>query len=66
MRLYGAKKAGRNRWQCYRANETALLNAIHENGIEEVRRLLRMNTDQAFELGLIEVVEQVPSDVQTT
>jgi diguanylate cyclase (GGDEF)-like protein len=62
--LYGAKNAGRNRWQCYRANETALLNAIHKNGIEEVRRLLRMNTVQAFELGLIEVVEQVTSEVQ--
>ncbi len=62
--LYGAKKAGRNRWQCYRPNETALRDAIQKSGIEEVRRVLRMHTDQAFEMGLIEVVEQVTSDVR--
>ena len=53
--LYRAKKAGRNRWQCYRPNESALRNAIQARGIEEVRRLLRMQAEQAFEMGLIEV-----------
>lgn len=62
--LYRAKKAGRNCWQCYRPNEAALRVAIQSHGIEEVRRLLRMHTEQAFEMGLIEVVEQVTSDVR--
>ena len=64
--LYAAKNAGRNRWQCYRPNEPALRSAIQERGLEEVRRLLYMHTDMAFEMGLIEVVEQVTSDVQVT
>ena len=64
--LYRAKRAGRNRWQCYRPNEAALREAIQSRGIEEVRRLLRTHADQAFEMGLIEVVEQVASDVQVS
>jgi hypothetical protein len=62
--LYRAKNMGRNRWQCYRPNEPALRDAIQERGIEEVRSMLRINTEHAFALGLIEVVEQVTSDVQ--
>jgi len=62
--LYRAKKAGRNRWQCYRPNENALRGAINARGIEEVRRLLRAHTEQTFEMGLIEIVDQVSSDVQ--
>lgn len=61
--LYRAKKAGRNRWQCYRPNESALRDTIRDRGAEEVRRLLRLHADEAFALGLIEVVEHVPSDV---
>ena len=64
--LYGAKNAGRNRWQCYRPNEPALRSAIEKSGIEEVRRLFRIHTDVAVEMGLIEVVEQVSSDVQVS
>lgn len=62
--LYRAKKAGRNRWQCYRPNEDALRSAIEAHGAEEVRRLLRLHADEAFTLGLIEVIEQVASDVE--
>ncbi len=62
--LYGAKKAGRNRWQCYRSNDRAIRNAIREQGIEEARRLLRIHTDRAVDMGLIEVVEQLTSDVR--
>ena len=62
--LYSAKRAGRNRWRCYRPNEAALRTAIQERGIEEVRRLLRAHTDQASQMGWIEVVELVTSDVQ--
>ena len=62
--LYRAKNAGRNRWRCYRPNETALRDAIQARGIEEVRRLLRTHADRAFEMGLIEVVEQITSDAQ--
>jgi diguanylate cyclase (GGDEF)-like protein len=64
--LYRAKKAGRNRWQCYRPNEGALREAIQSRGVEEVRRLIRTHTDQAFQMGWIEIVEQVPSDVQVS
>jgi diguanylate cyclase (GGDEF)-like protein len=64
--LYRAKNTGRNRWQCYRPNEPTLRAAIQKRGIEEVRRLLHIHTDVAFEMGLIEVVEQVSSDVQVT
>jgi diguanylate cyclase (GGDEF)-like protein len=62
--LYRAKKAGRNRWRCYRPNEVALRDTIRDRGAEEVRRLLRLHADEAFTLGLIEVVEQVSSDVE--
>jgi predicted signal transduction protein with EAL and GGDEF domain len=61
--LYRAKKEGRNCWRCYRPSEDALRRAIHELGVEEVSRLLRTHTEQAFAIGLIEVVEQVTSDV---
>jgi len=64
--LYRAKRAGRNRWQCYRPSEGALRSAIQSRGIEEVRRLLRTQTDQAFQMGWIEIVEQVSSDVQVS
>jgi diguanylate cyclase len=62
--LYRAKKEGRNCWRCYRPNEDALRQAVQELGMEEVSRLLRTHTAQAFEMGLIEVVGQVSSDVQ--
>jgi len=62
--LYRAKKEGRNCWRCYRPNESALRSAIQALGIEEVRRLLRTQTELAFEMGLIAVDEQVTSDVQ--
>lgn len=62
--LYRAKKAGRNRWQCYRPNEVALRDTIRDRGAEEVRRLLRLHADEAFTLGIIEVVQQVSSDVE--
>lgn len=61
--LYRAKKAGRNRWQCYRTNEDQLRNAIQTRGIEDVRQLLRTHPGQAIEMGLIEVIDQVVSDV---
>ena len=64
--LYRAKKEGRNCWRCYRSNEDALRQAIHERGAEEVSRLLRTHTEQALAMGLIEVVEQVTSDVQVS
>ena len=32
--------------------------------VEEVRRLLRVHSDEAFALGLIDIVEQIPSDVE--
>ena len=60
--LYGAKTAGRNRWHCYRPNEAALRDAVQQSGSDEVRRVLCMHTDQASEMGLIDVVEQVTSD----
>jgi len=62
--LYRAKKQGRNRWQCYRPNETILRDSVQMRGVEEVRRLLRLHPEQAFQMGLIEVVEQITSDVQ--
>ncbi len=61
--LYRAKRAGRNRWQCYRTNEDQLRTAIQARGIEDVRHLLRMHPEQAIEMGLIEVIDQVVSDV---
>jgi len=62
--LYRAKRAGRNRWQCYRPNENALCRAVQSSGPEEVRRLLRVNSDEALTLGLIYIVEQIPFDVE--
>ena len=62
--LYRAKKAGRNRWHCYRANNDALRNAVHHMGVEEVRRLLRLHSDEAFSLGLIDTIEQVPAGAE--
>ncbi len=49
--LYRAKRAGRNRWQCYRTNEDQLRNAIQARGIEDVRHLLRMHPGQAIRDG---------------
>lgn len=63
--LYGAKNAGRNGWQCYRANEEALADAIRERGEIEVRDLIRRHIAKAFSLNLLEVIDQVPSDVET-
>ena len=60
--LYRAKNSGRNRWRCYRPNEGALRRAIQSRGEEEVRRLLRVHAEEAFALGLIEIVEQIPAD----
>jgi diguanylate cyclase (GGDEF)-like protein len=64
--LYRAKKAGRNRWQCYRPNEPALRDAIQSRGEDGVRRLFRLQMDQALTLGLIDVVEQIPTDVEVS
>ena len=64
--LYRAKRAGRNCWRCYRPNEMALLNAVQIRGIEEVRRQLRTHPERAFEMELIEVIEQITSDVQVS
>ena len=61
--LYGAKNSGRNRWQCYRPNEGALRRAIQSRGMEEVRQVLRAHSEEAFGLGLIEIVRQIPSHV---
>jgi len=61
--LYGAKNSGRNRWQCYRPNEGALRRAIQSRGIDEVRGLLRVHAEEAFGLGLIEIVRQIPAHV---
>jgi diguanylate cyclase (GGDEF)-like protein len=60
--LYRAKKSGRNRWQCYRPNEGALRRAMQSRGQEEVRRLLRLHSEEAFALGLIEIVDQIPAN----
>jgi diguanylate cyclase (GGDEF)-like protein len=62
--LYRAKFDGRNRWCGYRPNEGALRRAIQARGEDEVRLLLRAHTDEAVALGLIEIVDQVPADVQ--
>jgi diguanylate cyclase (GGDEF)-like protein len=62
--LYRAKKAGRNRWECYRCNEAALGKAIEARGADEVRRLLRLRADEAFSLGLIDVIDRVPCNVE--
>ncbi len=62
--LYRAKRLGRNRWECYRANEDALRRAIHEQGEEAVRKLFRLHVDEAFTQGLIDLIEEVPSDVE--
>jgi diguanylate cyclase (GGDEF)-like protein len=60
--LYRAKNSGRNRWRCYRPNEGALRRAIQSRGEEEIRRLLRVHSDEAFTLGLIEIVDQIPAN----
>jgi predicted signal transduction protein with EAL and GGDEF domain len=60
--LYRAKNSGRNRWRCYRPNEGALRRAIQSRGEDEIRRLLRMDSDEAFALGLIEIVDQIPAN----
>jgi hypothetical protein len=62
--LYRAKRAGRNRWQCYRPNEPALRDAIQVRGVDGVRQLFCLQLDQALMLGLVEVLEQIPSDVE--
>jgi diguanylate cyclase (GGDEF)-like protein len=62
--LYGAKRAGRNCWQGYRPNEGALDNAIQALGEEEVRRLLRVHTAEVLQLGLVEVIADIPEDVE--
>ena len=62
--LYGAKKAGRNRWHCYRPNDDALRIAVGDLGVEEVRRVLRLHSDKAFSLGLIEIIDQVPAGAE--
>ncbi len=62
--LYRAKKAGRNRWECYRCNESALAKAIEARSADEVRKLLRLHGDEAFSLGMIEVIDRVPSNVE--
>jgi diguanylate cyclase len=62
--LYRAKKAGRNCWQCYHPNEDVLHSVIEQRGVEEVRHLLRLHTDEAFSLGLVEIIDQVPAGVE--
>jgi diguanylate cyclase len=61
--LYRAKRAGRNCWRCYRPNEGALRNAIQLQGIEEVRHTIRTHLEQAVDMGLIEVVDEITSDL---
>jgi hypothetical protein len=62
--LYRAKKAGRNRWQCYRCNEISLRQAVQNRGRDEVRGLLGLHSDEAFSLGLIAIIEQIPYGVE--
>jgi diguanylate cyclase (GGDEF)-like protein len=62
--LYRAKKIGRNCWQCYRPNEEALESAIEERGEDDIRRLLRLHADDIFELGLVEVVNEIPRHIE--
>ena len=64
--LYRAKRAGRNRWQCYRPNESSLRDAIQSRGSDAVCQLFRHHLDQALALGLVEVVEQIPTDVEVS
>ena len=61
--LYRAKNSGRNRWRSYRPNEGALRRAIQSRGVEDVRRLLRVHAEEAFALGLIEIVDEIPANV---
>ena len=61
--LYRAKNSGRNRWRSYRPNEGALRRAIQSRGVEDIRRLLRVHAEEAFALGLIEIVDEIPADV---
>jgi diguanylate cyclase (GGDEF)-like protein len=62
--LYRAKKAGRNCWRSYRPNDEALRSAVQAQGMDEVRRLFRTHPEEALAIGLIEVIEQITSDVQ--
>ncbi len=62
--LYRAKRTGRNRWRCYRPNESALRTAVRAKGVDDIRRALLTDTDHAFEMGWIEIIEQVPSNIQ--
>jgi diguanylate cyclase (GGDEF)-like protein len=61
--LYRAKNSGRNRWRSYRPNEGALRRAIQSRGVEDIRRLLRVRAEEAFALGLIEIVDEIPANV---
>ena len=61
--LYRAKNTGRNRWCSYRPNEGALRRAVQSRGEDEVRQLLRIHADEAFALGFIEVVDEIPANV---
>ena len=61
--LYRAKNSGRNRWRSYRPNEGALRRAIQSRGVEDIRRLLRVDAEEAFALGLIEIVDEIPANV---
>jgi diguanylate cyclase (GGDEF)-like protein len=61
--LYRAKNSGRNRWRSYRPNEGALRRAIQSRGVEDIRRLLRVHAEEAFALGLIEIVDGIPANV---
>ncbi|HZD33125.1 MAG TPA: hypothetical protein VE779_15855, partial [Candidatus Angelobacter sp.] len=64
--LYRAKKAGRNRWECYRSNEDTLRSVVSQRGVEAVRHLLRLHTDEAFALGLVEIIDHVPAGVEVS
>jgi len=62
--LYRAKRSGRNCWRCYRSNDAVLAHVIREHGKDEARRILQLHADEAFNLGLIEVVERTPVGVE--
>jgi hypothetical protein len=61
--FYRTKNSGRNCWQSYRPNEGALRGAIQSRGVEDIRRLLRVHAEEAFALGLIEIVDEIPANV---
>jgi diguanylate cyclase (GGDEF)-like protein len=62
--LYRSKRSGRNCWRCYRSNDAVLAHVIRERGKDEVQRILQLHADEAFNLGLIDIVERVPADVE--